>query len=137
MNPKPAVIMTGTKPIRIQRQRVKGWRLPENTVIVTRPSALGNPFQVYQVHKEFFAIQVSIRAKAKVKEVFESDFKGKFWETKAEGIAAAVEGFRRYATEDPEFNYLVKGMQGLNVCCFCKPGSPCHGDVILEIANPG
>jgi hypothetical protein len=30
--------------IRIQRQRTKGWRMPEGAVYVGRPSAWGNPF---------------------------------------------------------------------------------------------
>jgi len=32
------------KPQRIQRKRTKGWRMPENTVYVGRPSKWGNPF---------------------------------------------------------------------------------------------
>jgi len=31
-----------TRPIRIQRQRTKGWKMPENTVSVTRPGPWGN-----------------------------------------------------------------------------------------------
>ena len=34
------------KPKRIQRKRVKGWRMPDNTVSVTRPGRWGNPFPV-------------------------------------------------------------------------------------------
>lgn len=30
-------------PIRIQRKRTKGWRMPENTVYVGRPGPFGNP----------------------------------------------------------------------------------------------
>jgi hypothetical protein len=30
-------------PIRIQRQRTKGWRMPENTIYVGRGSKWGNP----------------------------------------------------------------------------------------------
>ena len=33
-------------PKRIQRRRVKGWRMPERAVIVTRPTRWGNPFRV-------------------------------------------------------------------------------------------
>jgi hypothetical protein len=33
-------------PERIQRKRSKGWRMPENTVSVTRPGKWGNPFEV-------------------------------------------------------------------------------------------
>jgi len=38
--------MPMTKPVRIQRKRTKGWRMPENTVCVTRPSIFGNPFKI-------------------------------------------------------------------------------------------
>lgn len=33
-------------PVRIQRKRTKGWKMPENTVSVTRPGKWGNPFKV-------------------------------------------------------------------------------------------
>lgn len=33
-------------PRRVQRSRKKGSRLPENTVVVTRPSQYGNPFVI-------------------------------------------------------------------------------------------
>ena len=33
-------------PVRTQRRRVKGWRMPPNTVSVTRPGRWGNPFVV-------------------------------------------------------------------------------------------
>ena len=35
-----------SKPIRVQRKRTKGWKMPENTVYVGRPSIWGNPFIV-------------------------------------------------------------------------------------------
>jgi hypothetical protein len=33
-------------PKRIQRKRVKGWRMPEGAIYVGRPTAWGNPFIV-------------------------------------------------------------------------------------------
>ena len=33
-------------PARIQRKRTKGWRLPPNTICVTRPSRWSNPYRV-------------------------------------------------------------------------------------------
>jgi hypothetical protein len=33
-------------PERIQLRRTKGWRMPENTVSVARPSKWGNPFMI-------------------------------------------------------------------------------------------
>jgi hypothetical protein len=32
------------KPQRIRLQRRRGWRIPENTVVVARPTRWGNPF---------------------------------------------------------------------------------------------
>jgi hypothetical protein len=34
----------GVMPIRIQRKRTKGWKMPENTIDCTRPGPWGNPF---------------------------------------------------------------------------------------------
>lgn len=33
-------------PMRVQRRRSKGWRMPPNTVYVGRPTKWGNPFRV-------------------------------------------------------------------------------------------
>ena len=33
-------------PIRIQRRRTRGWKMPPNTVYVGRPTRWGNPFHV-------------------------------------------------------------------------------------------
>lgn len=35
-----------TVPIRIKRERTKGWKMPQNTVYVGRPSCWGNPYVV-------------------------------------------------------------------------------------------
>jgi hypothetical protein len=34
-----------SKPIRVQRKRTKGWRMPENTKCVDRSTKWGNPFK--------------------------------------------------------------------------------------------
>lgn len=33
-------------PVRIQRKRTKGWKMPSNTVYVGRPTKWGNPYQL-------------------------------------------------------------------------------------------
>ncbi len=35
-----------TEPIRIQRKRTKGWKMPANSIYVGRPTKWGNPYQV-------------------------------------------------------------------------------------------
>lgn len=44
----------------------------------------------------------------------------------------AVEWFRWYVEET---GAKFAELKGKNLACWCKEGSPCHGDVILEIAN--
>jgi hypothetical protein len=63
--------------------------------------------------------------------------------------AHAVELFRRWLLRDPRvplsgFNRervppsvlnVVAELAGKDLVCWCKPGQPCHADVLLEIAN--
>lgn len=30
---------------------------------------------------------------------------------------------------------IVSALRGKNLACWCKPGAPCHADVLLELAN--
>jgi hypothetical protein len=30
---------------------------------------------------------------------------------------------------------VIESLKGKNLSCWCKVGEPCHGDVLLEIAN--
>src|SRR6516225_8241629 len=41
---RTAALLSG-KPIRIQRRRTKGWRMPQGAIYVGRPTPLGNPWQ--------------------------------------------------------------------------------------------
>lgn len=41
-----------SEPKRIQRKRIKGWRMPINTVYVGRPTDWGNPFSVKEYGRE-------------------------------------------------------------------------------------
>jgi hypothetical protein len=100
------------RPQRVQLKRLKGWRMPENTVKVTRPGPWGNPFVIGD-----------------------------------EGIPDAAEAVRRYREwwkllprMQPGMrlwvlNHRLPELRGKNLACWCKPGEPCHADVLLEIAN--
>lgn len=47
----------------------------------------------------------------------------------------AIEQFRLMVLSDPEFIKTIKEeLRGKNLVCHCSP-KPCHGDVLLEIAN--
>ena len=94
------------KPERIQLSRRKGWRMPENTVSVARPTKWGNPFRV--------------------------------GDATIPTTKEAVRRFRHWIADR-----MVVGppppdpseLRGKNLACWCRLGTPCHADVLLELAN--
>lgn len=100
-------------PIRIQRQRTKGWRMPPNTVVVSRGTRWGNPFRIGQFGKTYTA------------NVAVSDHR--LWLTYAAGAATAG--------EPPTCEEIVTALKGKNLACWCALNKPCHADTLLRIAN--
>lgn len=97
------------KPKRIQRKRIKGWKMPGNTVYVGRPTKWGNPFRVGQ--------------------------KNPFGTITADNRHA----YSLFVGFAPQNERLIeaarKELRGKDVACWCPLDQPCHADVILEIAN--
>ena len=114
-------------PIRIQRRRTKGWRMPENTVYVGRGSRWGNPYVVEQVgRKPGHDWIVTLDHQDQV-------FRH-VWRLNA--VREAVVMFRRALTRgwhglDPDVSTLA----GKDLACWCPLDQPCHADVLLELAN--
>lgn len=100
--------MTKKTPIRIQRKRTKGWKMPENTVSVTRPGKWGNPLKLPWVSNKEDAIKTLVSEYTK-------------W---------LLRGDLKITVDD-----VKRELKGKNLACWCKPGSPCHADVLLKIAN--
>jgi hypothetical protein len=103
------------KPQRIQRKRTKGWKMPPNTVSVTRPGKWGNPFIISPTRTpgagsgaEYICVPNAIEA---------------------------VECFREYMKLDGRTEQAQLELRGKHLACFCKLGDPCHADVLLELAN--
>lgn len=110
-------------PDRIHRQRSMGWRMPENTIYVGRPSRWGNPF-VVAAAKDMWAVQY--RGTNLVR-----------WDTRELAAADAVDRFRRQVTASHGWVESARqALGGKNLACFCPPGQPCHADVLLQLANP-
>jgi len=40
------------------------------------------------------------------------------------------------ATDPPALADVVARLGGRDLLCWCPPAGPCHGDVLLELANP-
>jgi hypothetical protein len=94
-------------PERIQLSRRKGWRKPENTVVVARPSKWGNPFRV--------GVNALNRADAV-----------KRFRDLVNTPGRSYEGFRQSVRDE---------LAGKNLACWCPLDQPCHADVLLKIAN--
>lgn len=98
-------------PIRVQLRRVAGWRIPPNTVSVGRSSKYGNPYWVGTKNMGYECAS-SKEAVEKFRALVESDSR-----------------LLRFRLHDLEL------LRGKNLACWCKPDSPCHADVLLELAN--
>lgn len=119
--------MQSDAPRRIQRKRAKGWKMPANTVSICRPGAFGNPFTVaLALESEYVATESD--AVPFVVECFDDWLSGgrsgRDWWQGAESDKRRAEILRRL----PE-------LRGKSLACFCPEGSPCHGDVLLRLAN--
>lgn len=106
--------MTNT-PVRIQRKRTKGWRMPINTVYVGRPSKFGNPIRIRIAnlipHSFIYVVKNN---------------------------EEAVLAFKEWILEEERFilrEQIKKELKGKNLACWCPLNQPCHGDVLLQIAN--
>lgn len=103
-------------PKRIQRRRVKGWRMPPNTVTVDRMTRWGNPFVVGK-HG----------TRAECVDLFRKMLAG--YICVSTGNATEQMAYLKMASRD-------RGrLKGKDLACWCALSSPCHADVLLELAN--
>jgi len=123
-------------PQRIQRKRSKGWRMPEGTVYVGRPTEWGNPFSASTfAHKS---------------DLWERDrFLGQStdpdWARReaVERFALHIGPMGSYEYDDDKLDRLRSELAGRDLACWCPledaQGNrvPCHADVLLAIANGG
>lgn len=107
-------------PKRIQRRRVKGWTMPPNTVYVGRPTKYGNPFPLDIYGKDALTLYRRwLYGEMSARQMSESSYYG----DPHIGLAA----LRRFVHPHE--------LRGKDLACWCKEGSPCHADILLELAN--
>lgn len=95
-------------PKRIQRRRVKGWRMHPNAVSITRPGKYRNHFKVGDVNNAGEIVTLE-----KCLGYFEFDLKRKY-------PGAALKEF-------------LAPLKDKDLACFCPLTSPCHGDVYIRL----
>ncbi len=123
------VVPTGAVgvPCRVQRRRTAGWRLPPNTVCVSRPSKFANPFTIADCLTEGFA------------------------GTEPEARKLCVDTYDRWLDGDTDLHdiywvgkhcydrtWVMRNLHliaGRSLACWCGEGDACHGDPLLRRAN--
>ena len=128
-------------PQRIQRKRVKGWRMPEGAKYVGRPSRWGNPFRIYRGHHSIGPTW------ARAREAWhhlpaQECLVGYVSSSSPLGPEAAVEPYRDLlkarARDAPDrLRDWLAPLAGADLACWCPLDQACHADVLLEIANGG
>lgn len=95
--------MMSPMPERIQRKRTKGFRLPPNTVCVTRPHEWSNPYKIGS--PDVPDAETAVR-------LYRENFNRGTWSKQL--AHEALDGYE----------YLA---------CWCKIGNPCHVDVLIDV----
>jgi hypothetical protein len=112
------------KPIRVQRKRAKGYKLPENTISVTRPSKWGNPFKIGdEIPENWLSNEI------KFNEPLIKPDKSIILDREN-----CINIYRKWVTET-DLSKDLHELKGKNLACFCNLSDKCHVDVLLELAN--
>ena len=123
------------KPIRVQLRRTKGWRMPANTVKVTRGPGMkwGNPFKVGE---EFARLYVAANYGPPPPDMDPARIAViafGMW------IANGPDHFLNMVMpKPPSMDEIKRELGGKNLACWCEANKPyCHGDALLNAANGG
>lgn len=116
------------RPQRIQVKRQRGFDLQASSKalngmpakLVTRPGRWGNPFSIDDIARRYKLDRAAAQAKAV--DLCTQWLIGALDPALSPGPAPSLETIRAE-------------LSGCNLACWCKPGTPCHADVLIEIAN--
>jgi hypothetical protein len=106
---------------RIQRLRKRGWRMPENTLYVGRPSKWGNP----NIVAEWMDSRDEYYAREKCRNLFEEML---------EEMIRDGDCFPNKSNDETVEEWLAP-LRGKDLACWCPLDQPCHADVLLRLAR--
>jgi hypothetical protein len=124
-------------PERIQLRRIKGWWLKEGAVVVSRPTKWGNPFavlaRVAETEHQVWLTDLALGLHHGMRAWPSAEISVHTVKDQAE----AVRLFRKWITFENDYftPERLAELRGLDLACWCPIGSPCHADVLLELAN--
>ena len=117
-----------TKPRRMQLSRKKGFDLQAESKKlnglparrVTRPGKWGNPFMIADIAKKYKLDRDAAQAKAV--------------ELCSQWLRGTLDK-KLSPHAPPSRDDMRAELAGHNLACWCKPGTPCHTEVLIELAN--
>lgn len=135
-------------PDRITLSRAKGWRKPEGAVVVARPSIWGNPWGI-GTPGTIDLVLGATKTRYHVGDFIDQSFAVALFGFWLEGrdipkdylpeATLTTLGKREMRTHLHARRKLIianlHDLRGRDLCCWCKPGQPCHADVLLHLAN--
>lgn len=120
---------------RIQRKRVRGWRMPKGAIYVGRPTKWGNPFvawedgQPYHHKMEFHTLSPESAVISFRKQAHEG------WSSIPVHKWPKRDGHLLIPRQWTTIEDVKRELRGKDLACWCPLDQPCHADVLLEIAN--
>lgn len=99
--------------------------MPANTVSVARPGVFGNPFTPKGCRSAGYS-GTDDEISRRCVEAFRV-WLGPHWRENWDGPESE--------TRRSKLLEQLPKLRGKNLACWCKPGKPCHADVLLELAN--
>ncbi|MDP1730229.1 MAG: DUF4326 domain-containing protein [Devosia sp.] len=117
-----------SKPRRIQLSRRRGFDLQATSRSlnglparrVTRPGKWGNPFTIDEIAARYGLDRDAAQARA-------VDLCGRW-------LVGALDPALSPGTP-PDRETIRAELGGRNLACWCKAGTPCHADALIELAN--
>lgn len=117
-----------TRPQRIQVSRQRGFDLQAASSalnglpakLITRPGKWGNPFTIGETATRYGLDKDAAQARAV--------------ELCGQWLCGTLDP-KLSPGPPPERDLIRAELGGHNLACWCRPGSPCHGDVLIDLAN--
>lgn len=117
-----------SEPLRIQRQRTKGWKMPDGAVYVGRPTLWGNPVVVNDKCSRATAVKMYRRMLT----TSQTRLVGML--VYEDGTIAPLAGIGLTIWRN-KVRQSLHDLRGKDLACWCRLDQPCHADVLLELAN--
>lgn len=133
-------------PSRIQRRRTKGWTKPEGAVYVGRGTRFGNPYKLGETCVRFPGIKGATwelegrigKTPGQMHHFRHPDGTVTWHQVELASSKHIIALYRAWLADHPELIERARAeLAGRDLMCWCPEASPCHADVLLEIANGG